>query len=62
MPENFQRAWPAKRCYHSATHLCFSKNHQLLLVIGGSSGREILSDVWLLDLNTWMWTEVRYWN
>jgi len=35
--DNLMGTWPAGRSYHSATHLCFDEDHQMLLVIGAVS-------------------------
>ena len=34
------------------------QEHPLLMVVGGWSGREVLGDVWLLDVDKGVWSEV----
>ena len=48
------------RSAHTAVCLGYGGDHPQLLVIGGSNDDfEALSDVWLLDLRSGKWREVR---
>ena len=51
---------PAPRRNHAT--LCIEDphagHHPLLMVVGGSGGSSVLSDVWLLDVINGVWTEV----
>ena len=46
------------RLDHAAVCLGYGGDHPKLLVIGGSNGRA-LNDVWMLDLQSRRWKEVR---
>lgn len=52
--------WPAERSFHAATCLNYGDDHPQLLVTGGlGKENKVLSDAWLLDINTGRWREVR---
>ena len=48
-----------RRRDHAAVCLDYDGDHPKLLVIGGYSGGKVLRDVWMLDLQSGRWTEVR---
>ena len=49
-----------RRCYHAAVCLGYGGDHPKLLVIGGrDSNWRALNDVWMLDLQSRRWKEVR---
>ena len=51
---------PSSRQDHAMCYIpntCSQQNHSLLMVIGGDSGTK-LGDVWLLDLDMWVWSKV----
>ena len=51
---------PVGRADHAAVCLGYGGDHPQLLVTGGiDQDRTVLSDVWLLDLESGMWREVR---
>ena len=50
---------PVGRYVHAAVCLGYGGDHPQLLVIGGHDGTTPLSDVWLLDLESGRWREVR---
>ena len=52
---------PEGRYYHAAVCLGYGGDHPQLLVTGGegSTYRDVLSDVWLLDVQSGRWREVR---
>ena len=51
---------PVRRGGHAACCLNYGKDHPQLLVFGGrSNDGKTLSDMWLLDVDTGKWTEVR---
>lgn len=51
---------PAKRSHHGSVCLGYGGDHPQLLVTGGwGDDEEILSDMWILDLHSQMWREVR---
>ena len=53
-------SYPEKRSYHAAVCLGYGGDHPQLLVTGGvGSGTYVLSDVWLLDVQSGRWREVR---
>ena len=47
------------RHYHAAVCLGYGGDHPKLLVIGGRSPGKFLNDVWMLDLQSRRWEEVR---
>ena len=49
---------PKGRGFHAAVCLGYGGDHPQLLVIGGL-GSNVLSDVWLLDVQSGRWREVR---
>ena len=53
---------PQPRCYHTACCIAgplTGQEHPLLIVFGGSSGvLKVLSEVWLLDVDKGVWSEV----
>ena len=53
---------PTARSTHAACCLGYTLTgqHSSLMVVGGWSGSTVLSDVWLLDVTNWSWSEV--WN
>ena len=51
---------PVKRSGHAAVCLGYGGDHPQLLVTGGSGGgNKVLSDVWILDIQSRRWKEVR---
>ncbi len=49
-----------KRAYHTSVCLDYNGEHPQLLVIGGMDGaKRALSDVWILDIQSERWMEVR---
>ena len=51
---------PEVRSYHAAVCLGYGGDHPQLLVTGGlESDYAVLSDVWLLDVQSGRWREVR---
>ena len=51
---------PVRRLDHAAVCLGYGGDHPKLLVTGGlGEDRIVLSDVWLLDLESGRWREVR---
>ena len=53
-PINRSVEWPERRCVHATT--CVSG--PLLVIVGGDSGRSIISDCWIGDLTTKQWKKV----
>ena len=52
--------WPVERSSHAATCLNYGDDHPQLLVTGGvDEMSKTLNDVWMLDINTGRWREVR---
>ena len=52
--------WPEARSDHSACALNYGEEHTTLLVSGGlGEGRKVLGDMWILDVDSGKWTEVR---
>ena len=52
--------WPVGRSRHAAVCLDCGGAHPQLLVIGGlDNGGKVLSDAWLLDVQSRKWREVR---
>ena len=49
---------PKERYLHAAVCLGYGGDHPQLLIIGGY-GSSVLSDVWLLDVQSGRWREVR---
>ena len=50
---------PKGRDEHAAVCLGYGGDHPQLLVTGGNDGSNVLSDVWLLDVQSGRWREVR---
>ena len=50
---------PKGRYLHAAVCLGYGGDHPQLLVTGGYDGSSILIDVWLLDVQSGRWREVR---
>ena len=50
---------PKRRSEHAAVCLGYGGDHPQLLVTGGSGSEDVLSDVWLLDVQSGRWREVR---
>ena len=50
---------PKGRDSHAAVCLGYGGDHPQLLVTGGFDGIRALSDVWLLDVQSGRWKEVR---
>lgn len=52
--------WPKARGAHAACCLGYGQLHQQLLVSGGVDNEQVtLNDVWLLDVSSGKWKEVR---
>ena len=52
--------WPVGRTAHAACCLNYNSNNPKVLVTGGVDEHDkVLGDMWILDFNTGMWTEVR---
>ena len=52
--------WPVERAGHAACCLNYGQDHPQLLVYGGlGEDNEPLGDMWLLDVDTVKWAEVR---
>ena len=52
--------WPEARSDHSACTLNYGEEHPTVLVSGGEDiGFEELGDMWILDVDSGKWTEVR---
>ena len=52
--------WPEARSSHSACCLNYGEEHPTLLVSGGlGKGSKVLGDMWILDVDSGKWTEVR---
>ncbi len=49
---------PSIRSWHAAVCLDYGGSDPHLLMTGGWDNRNPLSDVWLLDVNTWKWKQV----
>ena len=50
---------PEGRYSHAAVCLGYGGDHPQLLVTGGTDGSRVMSDVWLLDVQSGRWREVR---
>ena len=51
---------PVERAYHGACCLNYGKDNPKLLISGGlDNGNNVLRDMWILDVNSGKWTEVR---
>ena len=52
--------WPGERADISACCLNYGEDNPRLLVFGGlDKDRNVLRDMWILDVNGGKWTEVR---
>ena len=52
--------WPETRSGHSASALNYGEDHPMVLVSGGlGEGVETLKDMWILDVDSGKWIEVR---
>ena len=52
--------WPEGRGYHSACCLNTGEDHPIVLVSGGvDKGNSVLGDMWILDVDSGKWIEVR---
>ena len=49
---------PVERSCHAAVCLGYGGDHPQLLVIGGFTGRKVLNDVWVLEVQSGQWREV----
>ena len=53
--------WPTGRADHAACCLNCGGDHPQLLVLGGlDKDRNVLGDMWILDVDSCNWTEVRW--
>ena len=53
--------WPVRRSVHAACCINYGEEHSQLLVSGGrDNDNNTLSDMWLLDVNSRTWKEVRH--
>ena len=51
---------PVGRWHHGACCLNYGEDHPKLLISGGlGKGDNVLGDMWILDVNSGKWTEVR---
>ena len=57
--------WPEARGRHAACCLNYGEDHPVLLIFGGmgkdemNQRRKVLGDMWILDVDSGKWTEVR---
>ena len=52
--------WPEARYGHSACCVNYGEEHPTVLVSGGlGEGDKILRDIWILNVDSGKWTEVR---
>ena len=52
--------WPEARSGHAACCLNTGEDHPMVLVSGGvGEGGKVLGDMWILDVDSGKWTEVR---
>ena len=52
---------PPRRYSHTTCYIAgplTGQQYPLLMVVGGHGDQGALSDVWLLDVDKWLWTEV----
>ena len=53
---------PVGRSHHAAVCIDYCGDHPQLLVTGGlGAGKKVLSDAWILDLQSGSWREVSSW-
>ena len=51
---------PVERSHHGACCLNYDEDHPKVLISGGRDEQDdVLSDMWILDVNIGKWTEVR---
>ena len=50
---------PVERYYHGACCLNYGEDNPKLLISGGLKDTNVLGDMWILDVNSGKWTEVR---
>ena len=52
--------WPEARDDHATCCLNYGEDHPMILVSGGrTKGLKILENLWILDVDSGKWTEVR---
>ena len=52
--------WPERRARHATSCLNYGEDYPKLLMSGGvDNDRNILGDMWILDVNSGTWREVR---
>ena len=52
--------WPVERSAHAACCLNYGQDHPQVLVTGGfNKNTNILNDMWILDVKSGRWREVR---
>ena len=53
---------PTRRSFHAACCLKYGEDRPKVLISGGlNEGKNVLGDMWILDVDSGMWTEVRVW-
>ena len=57
--DTLRESSPEERSEHAAVCLGYSGDHPQLLVTGGYNGRRVMNDLWLLDVQSGRWREVR---
>ena len=50
---------PVGRADHGACCLNCGEDHPKILISGGRKSSNVLGDMWILDVNSGKWTEVR---
>ena len=52
--------WPEGRVFQAACCVNYGEDHPMVLVSGGvGEGFKVLRDMWILDVDSSKWTEVR---
>ena len=52
--------WPVRRSRHAACCLNYGEDHPKVLISGGlNEYNSVLGDLWIADINSGKWTEVR---
>ena len=52
--------WPEARFGHAACTLNYGEDHPILLISGGlDKDHKVLGDMWIFDVDSGKWTEVR---